>query len=49
LPQCFAQPFELTANYMHLVYKGCDYISIQSESDLLNVNRCVTEALKKLN
>ncbi|NWO06685.1 MAG: NAD(P)H-dependent oxidoreductase [Alteromonadaceae bacterium] len=49
LPLCFAQPFELTANYMHLVYKGCDYISIQSESDLLNVNRCVTEALKKLN
>ncbi|MCK7460221.1 flavodoxin family protein [Idiomarina aminovorans] len=49
LPVCFVQPFELTANYMHLVYKGCDYVSIQSESDLEQVNKCVTEALKKLN
>ncbi|WP_373943500.1 NAD(P)H-dependent oxidoreductase [Vibrio chagasii] len=34
LPDCFIQPFKLTANYMQFEFKGCEYLAIQSESDL---------------
>tara|TARA_B110000881_G_C18405476_1_gene428159 strand:- start:208 stop:669 length:462 start_codon:yes stop_codon:yes gene_type:complete len=27
-PECFIQPFEMTANYLELSFKGCDYVSI---------------------
>jgi multimeric flavodoxin WrbA len=30
-PKCFIQPFEMTANYMELDFKGCGYVSVQSE------------------
>lgn len=30
-PECFIQPFELTANYLGLNFKGCEYVSVQSE------------------
>jgi len=48
LPPCFIQPFELTADYMHLMYKGCDYVSIQSESDFKKIKKCVAHAVRKL-
>lgn len=33
-PQCFSQPFELTANYLDMDYHGTTYFSIQNEQDL---------------
>jgi multimeric flavodoxin WrbA len=30
-PECFVQPFEMTANYMNLNFKGSEYVSVQSE------------------
>jgi len=30
-PKCFVQPFEMTAKYMELFFKGCEYLSVQSE------------------
>ena len=30
-PECFIQPFEMTANYMGLNFKGFEYVSVQSE------------------
>ena len=30
-PECFIQPFEMTANYLGLNFKGCEYVSVQSE------------------
>jgi len=32
-PECFVQPFELTAEYLELNFKGCEYLSVQSEVD----------------
>lgn len=48
LPECFIRPFELTASYMQLAYKGCGYVSIQSESDLTRATECVVQAVNKL-
>ncbi|WP_417437869.1 flavodoxin family protein [Idiomarina sp.] len=47
-PECFIKPFELTASYMQLAYKGCGYVSIQSESDLTRVTERVAQAVNKL-
>ena len=30
-PECFIQPFEMTANYLGLNFKGCEYVSVQSK------------------
>jgi multimeric flavodoxin WrbA len=32
-PDCFIQPFEMTAKYMNLNFKGAEYVSVQSEID----------------
>jgi len=32
-PDCFIQPFEMTAKYMDLNFKGSEYVSVQSEID----------------
>ncbi|MCG6451534.1 flavodoxin family protein [Vibrio parahaemolyticus] len=48
LPECFVQPFEMTANYMHLDFKGCEYLSIQTESDLSKVAHCAAQAFENV-
>lgn len=45
LPDCFVQPFELTAKYMQLEFKGCEYLAIQTESDLGKVTASAAQAI----
>ncbi|MCW8349379.1 NAD(P)H-dependent oxidoreductase [Vibrio sp. ZSDZ65] len=45
LPDCFVQPFKLTANYMQFEFKGCEYLAVQNESDLSKVNKCAAQAV----
>jgi multimeric flavodoxin WrbA len=45
-PQCFIQPFVLTATYLNLSFKGCEYVSIQSEVDLLQIKKAAENAMK---
>jgi multimeric flavodoxin WrbA len=45
-PDCFIQPFELTANYMDLTFKGCEYVSIQSEIDSVSITKAAERAVK---
>jgi multimeric flavodoxin WrbA len=45
-PDCFIQPFALTANYMDLIFKGCEYVSIQSEVDSDSVTNAAERAVK---
>ena len=45
-PSCFIQPFELTANYMDLTFKGCEYVSIQSEVDSHSITKAADSAMK---
>ena len=37
MPTCFVQPFEMTANYLHMTFKGYSYFSVQSELDLTQI------------
>ncbi|ELI0612377.1 flavodoxin family protein [Vibrio vulnificus] len=48
LPDCFVQPFELTANYMQLDFKGCEYVSIQTEPDLDKIKVSAAQALENV-
>ena len=45
-PDCFIKPFELTANYMDLIFKGCEYVSIQSGIDSDSINNAAERAVK---
>ncbi len=46
-PDCFAKPLELTANYLHLKYKGCSYASIPSKPDLEKLTTVARQAFDK--
>ncbi|MFW1086153.1 flavodoxin family protein [Vibrio parahaemolyticus] len=46
LPDCFVQPFELTAKYMQLEFKGYEYLAIQTESDLSKVTVSAAQAIE---
>ncbi|EJO2026800.1 TPA: flavodoxin family protein [Vibrio diabolicus] len=48
LPDCFVQPFELTAKYMQLEFKGCEYLAIQTESDLGKVTVIAAQAIENV-
>ncbi|MBE3879870.1 NAD(P)H-dependent oxidoreductase [Vibrio parahaemolyticus] len=48
LPDCFVQPFELTAKYMQLEFKGCEYLAIQTESDLGKVTFSAAQAIENV-
>ncbi|EGR2784104.1 NAD(P)H-dependent oxidoreductase [Vibrio parahaemolyticus] len=48
LPDCFVQPFELTAKYMQLEFKGCEYLAIQTESDLGKVTVSAALAIENV-
>ncbi|MBO0203518.1 NAD(P)H-dependent oxidoreductase [Vibrio sp. Vb1166] len=48
LPDCFVQPFELTAKYMQLEFKGCEYLAIQTESDLGKVTLSAAQAIENV-
>ncbi|HHX8343974.1 TPA: flavodoxin family protein [Vibrio alginolyticus] len=48
LPDCFVQPFELTAKYMQLEFKGCEYLAIQTESDLGKVTVSAAQAIENV-
>ncbi|HCE3231919.1 NAD(P)H-dependent oxidoreductase [Vibrio parahaemolyticus] len=48
LPDCFVQPFELTAKYMQLEFKGCEYLAIQTESDLGKVIISAAQAIENV-
>lgn len=48
LPECFVQPFQLTANYMQLDFKGCEYLAVQSESDLSKVSEVAAQAVENV-
>ncbi|HGH6016578.1 TPA: flavodoxin family protein [Vibrio mimicus] len=45
-PSCFLEPFQLTADYLGLAYKGCTYVSVQSEDDLSKVKEATKQALE---
>ncbi|HGS4449180.1 TPA: flavodoxin family protein, partial [Vibrio cholerae] len=45
-PSCFSEPFQLTADYLGLVYKGCTYVSVQSEDDLSKLKETTRQALE---
>ncbi|MDF4588277.1 NAD(P)H-dependent oxidoreductase [Vibrio parahaemolyticus] len=48
LPDCFVQLFELTAKYMQLEFKGCEYLAIQTESDLGKVTVSAAQAIENV-
>ncbi|EHH2514752.1 flavodoxin family protein [Vibrio parahaemolyticus] len=48
LPDCFVEPFELTAKYMQLEFKGCEYLAIQTESDLGKASDSAVQALENV-
>ncbi|HCE1609327.1 TPA: NAD(P)H-dependent oxidoreductase [Vibrio parahaemolyticus] len=48
LPDCFVQPFELTAKYMQLEFKGCEYLAVQTESDLGKVTVIAAQAIENV-
>ncbi len=48
LPDCFVQPFELTAKYMQLEFKGCEYLAIQTESDLGKVTVSAAQVIENV-
>jgi|TARA_B110000908_G_C10227361_1_gene438696 multimeric flavodoxin WrbA len=43
-PECFIQPFEMTATYLQLYFTGCHYVSIQSEVDSVNIIKTAESA-----
>ncbi|MFA0116007.1 flavodoxin family protein [Vibrio sp. 10N.261.46.E11] len=48
LPKCFVEPFELTANYMQLEFKGCEYLAIQTEIDLAKITNSAAQAIENV-
>lgn len=48
LPECFVQPFELTAKYLALKFKGCEYLAIQTEEDLNKVAIVAKQAIENI-
>ncbi|RBW66119.1 FMN reductase [Vibrionales bacterium C3R12] len=48
LPECFVQPFKLTAKYMQLEFKGCEYLAIQTESDLAKIKNSAAQAIENV-
>ncbi|ELC9718944.1 NAD(P)H-dependent oxidoreductase [Vibrio vulnificus] len=48
LPDCFVEPFKLTAKYMQLEFKGCEYLAVQTESDLGKVANNAAQALENV-
>jgi len=47
-PECFIRPFEMTANYMNLDFKGCEYVSVQSEVDADVIIKAVKNAMARV-
>jgi len=47
-PECFIKPFELTAAYLQMHYKGVTYASIQNETDLNNLHDIAVKAFKSV-
>lgn len=47
-PACFIQPFILTAAYLQMNYKGCEYASIQDEIDLKCLGDVAAKAFKSI-
>lgn len=48
LPTCFLQPFEMTATYLNMCFKGSTYLCVQSESDLDNIKIPIQHAIQNL-
>ncbi|MEF1174466.1 NAD(P)H-dependent oxidoreductase [Vibrio sinaloensis] len=48
LPECFIEPFVLTAKYMHMEFNGWTYAAIQSEVDLAALEAVAEMALHKI-
>jgi multimeric flavodoxin WrbA len=46
LPECFVQPFELTAIYLQMNFKGSAYLSVKSQIDLDNALNVVEQAVR---
>ena len=47
-PECFIKPFELTAAYLQMDYKGITYASIQNETDLKGLHHIAVKAFKSV-
>ncbi len=48
LPACFVDPFEMTASYMCMEFKGFTYLSVQNETDLGKIKESVLRAIQKV-
>lgn len=48
LPDCFIQPFVLTAKYMHMEFTGWTYAAIQQETDLAALGAVAEMATHKV-
>ncbi|MBF9000343.1 flavodoxin family protein [Vibrio nitrifigilis] len=48
VPSCFIEPFQLTAEYLHLTFKGCEYLAIRDNADLARLPVVATKALQNL-
>ena len=47
-PKCFIQPFELTAKYLQLNFKGFEYLSIQTKVNASSLREAVDRAVKNV-
>ncbi|MDO6446843.1 NAD(P)H-dependent oxidoreductase [Colwellia sp. 1_MG-2023] len=47
-PDCFIMPFKLTANYLGLIFKGYEYVSIQSDKHEINFEKNVISAINQI-
>lgn len=47
-PDCFITPIEQTLKYMHIEFKGCDYVSINSKTDLAKLAKAADIAFKQV-
>jgi multimeric flavodoxin WrbA len=47
-PDCFITPIEQTLKYMHIEFKGCDYVSINSKADWEKLAKAADIAFKKM-
>lgn len=48
LPDCFVEPFVLTAKYMQLEFKGWTYAAIQKQTDLVSLGAVAEMAWHKI-
>ncbi len=48
LPSCFVDPFEMTATYLQIKYKGYAYHCVQTESNLNQMNTTALVAVQNL-